>query len=103
MNDTSFGDCTPSSQAAIDAITTDLTRVSKTTLALWDFKLSRADVFALPAGPVSMALGVEARRETQRDDRDADLDGTNVFRDSVSGEISQAMAILGLATSPKSE
>ncbi|KQR61590.1 TonB-dependent receptor domain-containing protein [Brevundimonas sp. Leaf168] len=90
VNDTSFGDCTPSSQAAIDAITTDLTRVSKTTLALWDFKLSRADVFALPAGPVGMALGVEARRETQRDDRDADLDGTNVFRDSVSGEISQS-------------
>ncbi|WP_242076694.1 TonB-dependent receptor domain-containing protein [Brevundimonas diminuta] len=90
VNDTSFGDCTPSSQAAIDAITTDLTRVSKTTLALWDFKLSRADVFALPAGPVGMALGVEARREIQRDDRDADLDGTNVFRDSVSGEISQS-------------
>ncbi len=89
-NDTSFGDCTPSSQAAIDAITTDLTRVSKTTLALWDFKVSRPDVFTLPGGPVGMALGVEARRETQRDDRDADLDGTNVFRDSVSGEISQS-------------
>lgn len=89
-NDTSFGDCTPSSQAAIDAITTDLTRVSKTTLALWDLKVSRPDVFTLPGGPVGMALGVEARRETQRDDRDADLDGTNVFRDSVSGEISQS-------------
>lgn len=90
VNDTSFGDCTPSSQAAIDAITTDLKRVSKTTLALWDFKVSRPDVFTLPGGPVGMALGVEARRETQRDDRDADLDGTNVFRDSVSGEISQS-------------
>lgn len=90
VNDTSFGDCTPSSQAAIDAITTDLTRVSKTTLALWDFKVSRPDVFTLPGGPVGMALGVEARRETQRDDRDADLDGTNIFRDSVSGEISQS-------------
>ena len=90
VNDTSFGDCTPSSQAAIDAITTDLTRVSKTTLALWDFKVSRPDVFTLPGGPVGMALGVEARRETQRDDRDADLDGTKVFRDSVSGEISQS-------------
>lgn len=90
VNDTSFGDCTPSSQAAIDSITTDLTRVSKTTLALWDFKVSRPDVFTLPGGPVGMALGVEARRETQRDDRDADLDGTNVFRDSVSGEISQS-------------
>lgn len=90
VNDTSFGDCTPSSQAAIDAITTDLTRVSKTTLALWDFKVGRPDVFTLPGGPVGMALGVEARRETQRDDRDADLDGTNVFRDSVSGEVSQS-------------
>jgi len=90
VNDTSFGDCTPSSQAAIDAITTDLTRVSKTTLALWDFKVSRPDVFTLPGGPVGMALGVEARRETQRDDRDADLDGTDIFRDSVSGEISQS-------------
>lgn len=90
VNDTSFGDCTPSSQAAIDAITTDLTRVSKTTLALWDFKVSRPDVFTLPGGPIGMALGVEARRETQRDDRDADLDGTNIFRDSVSGEISQS-------------
>ncbi|WBT04720.1 TonB-dependent receptor [Brevundimonas vesicularis] len=90
VNDTSFGDCTPSSQGAIDAITTDLTRVSKTTLALWDFKVSRPDVFTLPGGPVGVALGVEARRETQRDDRDADLDGTNVFRDSVSGEISQS-------------
>jgi len=90
VNDTSFGDCTPSSQAAIDAITTDLKRVSKTTLALWDFKVSRPDVFTLPGGPVGMALGVEARRETQRDDRDADLDGTNIFRDSVSGEISQS-------------
>ncbi|WP_428063102.1 TonB-dependent receptor domain-containing protein [Brevundimonas sp.] len=90
VNDTSYGDCTPSSQAAIDAITTDLTRVSKTTLALWDFKVSRPDVFTLPGGPVGMALGVEARRETQRDDRDADLDGTNIFRDSVSGEVSQS-------------
>nr|WP_314527025.1 TonB-dependent receptor [uncultured Brevundimonas sp.] len=90
VNDTNYGDCTPSSQAAIDAITTDLTRVSKTTLALWDFKVSRPDVFTLPGGPVGMALGVEARRETQRDDRDADLDGTNVFRDSVSGDVSQS-------------
>ena len=88
VDDTSFGDCTPSSQTAIDAISTDLTRVSKTTLALWDFKLSRPDVFTLPGGPVGMAVGVEARKETQRDDRDEDLDGTNVFVDAISGETS---------------
>lgn len=87
-DNTSVGDCTPSSQAAIDAISTDLTRISKTTLALWDFKLSRADLVNLWAGPVGVAVGVEARKETQRDDRDADLDGTNVFVDAISGETS---------------
>ncbi|WP_288758267.1 TonB-dependent receptor, partial [uncultured Brevundimonas sp.] len=88
VDDTSGGDCTPSSQTAIDAISTDLTRVSKTTLALWDFKVSRPDLFTLPGGPVGVALGVEARKETQRDDRDEDLDGTNVFVDMISGETS---------------
>jgi outer membrane receptor protein involved in Fe transport len=82
-----FGDCSPSSPAAIDAITFDLVRKSKTTLALWDFKVSRPDLFSLPGGDVGIALGVEARRETQKDDRDANLDGTNVFRDAVTGEV----------------
>lgn len=86
--DTNFGDCTPSSQAAIDAISTELTRVSRTTLALWDFKISRPDLMTLPAGPLGFAAGVEARKETQRDDRDSDLDGTNVFVDAISGDTS---------------
>lgn len=85
---TSVGDCTPSSQTAIDAISTELTRLSRTTLAMADFKVSRTDLMELPAGPLGMALGVEFRRETQRDDRDSDLDGTNVFTDMVSGEVS---------------
>src|SRR5690606_32022361 len=42
--------------------------------------------FQLPGGPVGMAFGVEARRETQKDDRDANLDGTYTFTDMVSGE-----------------
>ncbi|MGX1746163.1 MULTISPECIES: TonB-dependent receptor plug domain-containing protein [unclassified Brevundimonas] len=83
---TSYGDCSPSSQAAIDAIVFDLRRVSRTTLTMADFKLSRGDLFQLPGGPVGMAFGVEARRETQKDDRDANLDGTYTFTDMVSGE-----------------
>ena len=78
-------DCSPSSQAAIDAIVFDLVRKSRTTLTMADFKMSRADLFALPAGDVGIAFGAEARRETQEDDRDANLDGTYTFTDMVTG------------------
>lgn len=91
----SFGDCTPSSQAAIDAITFDLKRRSKTTLTMGDFRASRPDLFTLPGGEVGMAFGVEVRRETQRDDRDATVDGSSPFVDAVSGAvtISDAAAV----------
>ncbi len=82
----SWGDCTPSSQAAIDAVVFDLKRVSRTTLSLADIKLSRGDLFNLPGGPVGVAFGAEIRRETQRDDRDDNLNGTITFTDMVSGE-----------------
>ena len=83
---TSWGDCTPSSQAAIDAITFDLVRESRTTLTMADFRMSRGDLFTLPGGDVGIAFGAEARRETQHDDRDANLDGTITFVDMVTGE-----------------
>lgn len=82
----SVGDCSPSSQAAIDAISFDLVRRSRTTLTLGDFKLSKPDLFQLPAGGLGIAVGIEGRRETQRDDRDDNLNGTNVFVDAVTGE-----------------
>lgn len=83
---TSYGDCSPSSQAAIDAIVFDMRRLSRTTLTMADFKLSRGDLFNLPGGPAGMAIGIEARRETQKDDRDANVDGTFTFTDMVTGE-----------------
>ncbi len=85
VDTTSWGDCNPSSQAAIDAVTFDLKRISRTTLTMADFKLSRADMFQLPAGPMGMAFGLEVRRETQSDDRDENLDGTFTFTDMVTG------------------
>lgn len=85
---TSRGDCSPSSRTAIDTITFDMKRFSRTTLALADFKMSRSDLFELPGGPVGVAFGAEFRRETQFDDRDENLDGTITFVDSVSGETS---------------
>lgn len=84
---TSYGDCSPSSQAAIDAIVFDLKRVSRTTLSMADFRVSRGDLLSLPGGPVGVALGLEARHETQKDDRDANLDGTNTFVDMVTGAV----------------
>ncbi len=83
----SFGDCTPSSQAAIDAIGFQLTRRSRTTLTMADLRASRSRLFALPGGDVGLALGVEVRRETQRDDRDAAVDGSSPFVDLVTGQI----------------
>lgn len=82
----SYADCSPSSQGAIDEIVFDLRRESRSTLTLADFKISRSDLVQLPAGRVGIAFGVEGRRETQRDDRDANLDGTNTFVDLVTGE-----------------
>ncbi len=79
------GDCSPSSQAAIDGIVFDLVRKSRTTLTMADFRMNRGDLFKLPAGDVGIAFGIEARRETQEDDRDANLDGTHTFVDMVTG------------------
>ncbi|GAA4003396.1 TonB-dependent receptor domain-containing protein [Sphingomonas humi] len=83
----SFGDCTPSSPVALNAIGFQLKRSSKTTLAMGDLRASRSRLFALPAGDVGLALGIEVRRETQRDDRDAAVDGSAPFVDLVTGEI----------------
>jgi outer membrane receptor protein involved in Fe transport len=91
----SHGDCTPSTQAAVQDIVFDLVRKSRTTLTMADFRMNRPDLFRLPGGDVGVAFGVEARRETQRDDRDANLDGTHTFVDMVTGEtnLSNAAAV----------
>ncbi|KPF83007.1 TonB-dependent receptor [Brevundimonas sp. AAP58] len=102
VNQTSFGDCTPSSQTAIDAITFRLRRESRTTLTQWDFKVSRPDLFSLPAGDVGIAFGLEARRETQRDDRDSNLDGTNPFVDAVTGAVSLSN-VIAVSQNPDTE
>ncbi len=82
----SIGDCSPASATTIDSFQFDLKRRSKTTLALADFKMSNARLLALPGGNLGVAFGVEARRETQRDDRDPNLNGDIGFVDMVTGE-----------------
>ncbi|MDP3740269.1 MAG: TonB-dependent receptor [Hyphomonadaceae bacterium] len=84
VTDFDAGDCTPSQQAAIDFITVDVFRRNQTSIASWDFKLSRPDAFRIWAGDVGAAVGVEVRRETFKDDRDPRQDGTVNFDDIIS-------------------
>jgi outer membrane receptor protein involved in Fe transport len=83
----SLGDCTVNDQATIDAIRQDLVRYTKSTLLTYDFRVSNATLFSLPGGDVGIAAGVEARRETQLDDRDARIDGTITFTDPTTGVV----------------
>lgn len=80
---TQGGDCTPSSQAALDAIRLRLRRQDYTSLINMDFKVSRPDLFELPAGQVAMAVGVEFRDETHSDVRDPNVNGAITFTDPV--------------------
>ena len=64
------------SDATIDSVSFNAVRATKATMALWDFKASRPDLFTLPSGNVGLAAGLEVRRETQEDDRNPHVDGT---------------------------
>jgi outer membrane receptor protein involved in Fe transport len=60
----------------------DVYRKNETDLTMVDFKLSRNELFEMPAGPVGMVAGVEYREESFVDDRDPRLDGTITFVDN---------------------
>ncbi len=95
----SLRDGTPSNTAAINAIRITTARRNKATLALADFKGSKADLIALPAGDLGIAFGVEARRETQLDDRDPRVDGTTQFVDTQTGFVNLS-DLVGTSNSP---
>ncbi|WP_297507792.1 TonB-dependent siderophore receptor [uncultured Caulobacter sp.] len=99
LANTSVGDGAPSSQAALDAIRFKAKRESTSSLASWDFRLSKADLFHLPAGDVGVASGVEWRRETQHDDRDAHVDGTITYTNAVTG-LTYLSDMVGTSPSP---
>jgi iron complex outermembrane receptor protein len=92
LNGAGGGDCTPSAQAALKAIEMSLKRVSKSTLTNADFKLTRPDLFVLPAGGLGIATGVEARRETHEDIRAPAVNGSEPFTDPVTGLVSASSA-----------
>ena len=92
LNGAGGGDCTPSSQAALNSIKIRLVRRSITTLLNGDFKVTRSDLFALPGGEVGIAMGVEARREGHEDIRDPRVNGSEPFTDPVTGLVSLSSA-----------
>jgi iron complex outermembrane receptor protein len=55
---------------------TQIYRINTTDLYLFDFKVSTGDLFDLPAGPVGMLVGLEARKESYTDERDPRMNGT---------------------------
>jgi len=72
-------DSTPNPESIARGLLVDISRISEMQLKMVDFKISRPDIFALPAGNVGLAAGLEYRDESFRDDRDARLDGTIAF------------------------
>jgi iron complex outermembrane recepter protein len=77
----SEGDSTPNDIGVINSFMVDIERVSHTSMAMWDVRFSRPDLFNLWGNDVGIATGVEVRRETYGDDRDPRLDGTITYTD----------------------
>lgn len=86
----SAGDPTRSDQATVDSFLIDVSRVAETSLRVADVRVSRPDLFEIPAGGVGVALGIEQRRETYEDDRDPRLDGTITYTNPYTGDVSDS-------------
>jgi outer membrane receptor protein involved in Fe transport len=103
INNNNVGDTTRNSQAVIDNFMIDVVRESETELALLDFKISKGDLFELPAGDVGFAAGVEYRYESFFDIRSDELNTSETFLDTVGGakDVDQyASVVLGSSPTP---
>ncbi len=99
-----IGDCTVNPQATIDSFRVKAVRATKTTLALWDLRVSNNELLGLWAGnSIGIAAGIEYREETFRDNRDArqgGVRGTDItYTDSVTG-IFYGSDLAGASPSP---
>jgi outer membrane receptor protein involved in Fe transport len=92
----SEGDSTPGAPSVNFLV--DVSRVSSTSIALADFRVSRPDVLSLWAGDIGVAAGVEFRHETFEDDRDPRLDGAIAFRDLAGG--GNGSDVMGVSPTP---
>lgn len=89
------------SEALAREITVDFARISKTSLALADGKISSPTALNLLGRNIGLAAGVEWRRETYDENRDSRVDGTVTFTDSVTGLFSGS-DIIGSSPTPDS-
>jgi len=99
LTDYSGADATPNSQDTINSFLINVYRLSKTSLAMGDFKVSKKDLFQLPGGDVGFAAGVELRRETYDDNRDRRLDGTTKYTNTVTG-VTYSTDVMGASGAP---
>jgi iron complex outermembrane receptor protein len=99
LDNYSLGDATQSDRDTINSFLINVYRISKTSLALGDFKVSKKDLFRLPGGDVGFAAGVEWRRETYADDRDDRLDGKIKYTNTVTG-VTYGTDVMGASGSP---
>ncbi len=96
----SVGDPTGNLQDTIDSFRIKQVRENKTALSLFDFKVSKPDLFSYWAGDIGMAGGVEWRRETYLDDRDARQDTSTPFFDQITGALVSDSDLMGHSPSP---
>ncbi len=85
-----IGDGVANPQATIDSFKIVATRATKTTLGLWDLRISNNKLLGLWGGnSIGIAAGIEYRRETYTDNRDARQGGVRgvdiTYTDSVTG------------------
>jgi len=86
LNDTTaagFNPFSPTIEGSnVSRVLVDVKRENEQELTSFDFKMSNANIFELPAGPVGIVAGFEYRDESFSDDRDPRLDGTIAFTDN---------------------
>ncbi|MFN3237646.1 MAG: TonB-dependent receptor domain-containing protein [Pseudomonadales bacterium] len=85
LNDTTaagFNPFAPFAGSNIEQALIDVTRDNEQELKMIDFKMSHANIWELPAGPVGFVAGFEYREESFDDDRDPRLDGQITFTDN---------------------
>lgn len=94
----SFGDAPGNDRSLIDPFIIDVERLTTSSLALADFKVTNNSLFALPGGNIGLALGAEVRREGYTENRDNRLDGKLTFTDAITGNISDSDVVNSTGT-----
>ena len=88
-----FGGPFANTSDQMDRVRIAVSNVYETSLSTWDFRANRSDLFSIAGGDVGAAWGIEWRRETYTEDRDARLDGTTTFSDGLNGNRSDVVGV----------